>query len=131
MGPCVLKTVVVTNDVDERAMRKLFGGCTSLSIISNQVLRSRYYWHQYGKQIFMKSLLCLTFQVRDVNKEYGNMVHNYLLNKNDSINWDNDDTLSLASLTGSLPADPPDDDSSDKPMTSVNPICYWAMIIAQ
>ena len=61
----------------------------------------------------MESLLCLTFQVRDVNEEHGNMVHNYLLDKNGSIDWGNADTIPLASLTGSPPADPPDDDPSD------------------
>ena len=61
----------------------------------------------------MESLLCLTFQARDVNNEHGNMVHDYLLDKNFSINWDNDDTISLVSFSESPPADLPDYDLSD------------------
>ena len=107
MGPSVLKTVVVTNHLGGMAVYKLCDGFTSLFVISNQALQSRYQ-HQYGEQTIMESLLCLTFQVREVNEEHGNMVHNYLLDKNGSIDWGNADTIPLASLTGSPPADPPD-----------------------
>ena len=100
MGHSVLKTVVVTNPEDGRAGHKLYDRCTSLFVIRNQALQSRYQ-HQYGEQTIMETLLCLTFQVCDVNNEHRNMILSYLLEKNGSIDWDNDDTLSLVSLPGS------------------------------
>ena len=60
-----------------------------------------------------QSLLGFTFEVCDVNEEHGNMVHNYLLDKNKYIGWDHGDPLSLDSFTGSPRADPPDEAPSD------------------
>ena len=84
MGESLLKTVVITSAKDEMTFSNLFSDCQPRFIIAEQSVQSRYQ-PQDGEQITMESLLSSTFQVCDVNDGHGNMVHGFLLDKNDSI----------------------------------------------
>ena len=99
-GESLLKTVVVTSAKDGMTYQDLFSDSLPRFIIAEQSVQSRYQ-RQDGEQTTMEALLSSTFQVRDVNDGHRNMVHIFLLDKNDGIVWDND---------GTPPTDRPDND---------------------